>query len=110
MLKKTLLIDLDGVLNNYNGNYDKDFVPPMKDGAKDLLEKLSKDYEIKLFTSRNKLLAGKWIIENNLDEFITDIISEKQPAWIYIDDRCINFNGNYAKLYDDIINFEVWYK
>jgi len=110
MFKKTLLIDLDGVLNNYDGNYDKDNIPSIKVGAKELLEKLSKDYEIKLFTSRNKLLAGKWILENNLDKFIIDIINEKQPAWLYIDDRGLNFNGDYQKLYDDIINFKVWYK
>ena len=110
MYKKTLLIDLDGVLNNYDGNYDKDSIPSIKDGAKELLKKLSKDYEIKLFTSRNKLLASKWIFDNKLNEFITDITSEKQPAWLYIDDRGLNFNGDYQKLYDDIINFKVWYK
>ena len=110
MYKKTLLIDLDGVLNNYDGNYDKDNIPSIKDGAKEQLKKLSKDYEIKLFTSRNKLLAGKWIFDNKLNEFISDITSEKQPAWLYIDDRGLNFNGDYQKLYDDIINFKVWYK
>ena len=31
---KTILIDLDGVLNNYDGNFDKDKIPSVKDGAK----------------------------------------------------------------------------
>ena len=35
--KKTILIDLDGVLNDYVGNYDKDFIPPIKFGAKEFL-------------------------------------------------------------------------
>ena len=35
--KKTILIDLDGVLNDYVGNYDKDFIPPIKAGAKEFL-------------------------------------------------------------------------
>ncbi len=107
--KKTLLIDLDGVLNTYHGDYNNDFIPPIRDGAKELLEKLYLEYEIKLFTSRNKLLACKWIIENDLDKFITDVTSEKQPAFLYIDDRAISFNGNYSKLFEDIKNFKVWY-
>ena len=36
-MKKTILIDLDGVLNDYVGNYDKDFIPPIKAGAKEFL-------------------------------------------------------------------------
>ena len=35
--KKTILIDLDGVLNDYVGNYDKDFIPQIKAVAKEFL-------------------------------------------------------------------------
>ena len=42
--KKTILIDLDGVLNNYVGNYNKDFIPPIKAGAKEFLSDLSKNF------------------------------------------------------------------
>lgn len=31
--KKLLLIDLDGVLNLYNGNYDENKIFPIRDGA-----------------------------------------------------------------------------
>ena len=33
MFKKTILFDLDGVLNTYDGKYDKNNIPPIKDGA-----------------------------------------------------------------------------
>ena len=36
-MPKTILIDLYGVLNNYNGNFDADFIPDIKSGAKALL-------------------------------------------------------------------------
>ena len=29
MYKKTILIDLDGVLNEYTGNYQADYIPPI---------------------------------------------------------------------------------
>ncbi len=48
-LKKTILIDLDGVLNNYIGKFDKDFIPSIKEGAKEFLENLSKNFIIKIF-------------------------------------------------------------
>jgi len=108
--KKTIFIDLDGVLNQYDGVYDKNTIPPIKEGAKDFLQKLYNSYEIKIFTTRNRMLTAKWLIRNNVDEFISDITNIKEPAFIYIDDRCINFKGDYPKLYDEISEFKVWYK
>ncbi len=48
MFKKTILIDLDGVLNTYTGKYDKDNIPPMKDGAYELIKDLSQSYKMSL--------------------------------------------------------------
>ena len=108
--KKTILIDLDGVLNNYTGNFDKDFIPPIKDGAVEFLKELSKNFELKLFTTRNKILATKWLIDNNIDFYFTDITNTKDLAWLYIDDRCINFDGNFKNLANSVNLFKPWYK
>lgn len=109
-MKKTLLIDLDGVLNEYKGNFDKDYIPPIKKGAEEFLRELSKDYEITIFTTRNKILTAKWICENNLQGFITDITNVKELCYLYIDDRCIKFDGNFKETINNIQNFKVWYK
>ena len=108
--KKIILIDLDGVLNTYDGEYNENFIPSIKDGAYQFLEKLSYSFEIKIFTTRNKLLASKWIIENKLDKFVSDVTGFKSPAYLIIDDRCLNFRGNFDKMFDEISNFNVWYK
>ena len=108
--KKTILIDLDGVLNNYTGNFDKDFIPPIKDGAVEFLKELSKNFELKLFTTRNKILASKWLIENNIDSYFIDITNTKDLAWLYVDDRCVNFDGNYENCLSSINSFKPWYK
>ena len=108
--KRTILIDLDGVLNEYTGGFDKDFIPPIKVGAKEFLENLSIDFEIKLFTTRNKILATKWLIENNIDKYFEDITNIKDLAWLYIDDRCINFDGNFENLTNSVNLFKPWYK
>lgn len=108
--KKTLLIDLDGVLNEYTGNFDENFIPEIKQGAKEFLTKLSESYIIKLFTTRNKILATKWLIQNNLDSIVDDVTNIKDISYLYIDDRCINFDGNYLHLEAQIKNFQPWYK
>ena len=72
-MKKTILIDLDGVLNTYTGNYEKDTIPPMKDGAYKFLKDLSEHYTIKIFTTRNLLLTAEWVMKNNLNEYIDDV-------------------------------------
>ena len=108
--KKTILIDLDGVLNTYNGNYDKDYIPSIRDGAYEFLKEVSKDYRVLIFTSRNLLLTAKWVTENNLDKFIDNVTNIKEPSFLIIDDRCINFRGDYTALKADINAFNVWYK
>lgn len=108
--KKTILIDLDGVLNSYNGNFNEKYIPPIKEGAYDFIKSLSEEFKIKIFTTRNKILTSKWIIENKLDEFIEDITNIKDICWLYIDDRAIKFDGNYKNLRLDIENFKPWYK
>ena len=70
MFKKTILFDLDGVLNTYDGKYDKNNIPPIKDGAYKLIKELSDDYKIVIFTTRNSLIASKWVIENDIEPAI----------------------------------------
>lgn len=110
MFKKTLLIDLDGVLNEYNKYFDETKISPIKRGAENFIKKLHKKYKLKLYTTRNKLLAAKWLINNNIDEYFDDITNIKELSWLTIDDRCITFRGNYDEMIENINNFEVWYK
>jgi len=110
MFKKTILFDLDGVLNMYNGNYDENFIPPIKDGAYEFVKELSKDYKVVIFTTRDSILASDWIKDNNLAQYVDHITNIKEPAYLIIDDRCINFNGSYDDLKNQIKNFKVWYK
>ena len=82
--KKTILIDLDGVLNTYTGNFDEKVIPPIKEGAFEFIRNLSNDYKVKIFTTRNLMLSAKWLIENNIDGYFKDITNIKLPAYIYL--------------------------
>ncbi len=111
MAQKILSIDLDGVLNNYQGKYDASDIPEMKDGTFEFLQKLSIQYRITIFTARNKNLVKTWLIKNNLMQFIQDITNKKNPySSIILDDRAINFDGNFDKAYTNIQNFNPYWK
>ena len=108
--KKKILLDLDGVLNTYTGNYNATYIPPIKDGAVEFLQRLSHNFEIKIFTVRDIELAEKWVKENNIQLYISGVTNTKEPAWLIADDRCVCFNGCYDKLLADIACFKVWHR
>ena len=109
--KKLILIDLDGVLNNYKGDYKKDFIHSPKNGVKDFLKNISENYEIKIFTTRNKMLTTKWLMENKLDIYISDVTNIKENgAYLFVDDRCICFKNNFKDLEKKIKEFNPYWK
>lgn len=109
--RKTLLIDLDGVLNEYGKEkFDENYIPNIRDGAIEFVRNLNKEYDLYLFTTRNLLLSAKWLINNNLDMYFKDITNIKHPAHLHLDDRAICFNGDYKKAIFDINNFNVYWQ
>lgn len=108
--KKVILIDLDGVLNQYTGDFNSEIIPNIKQGAAEFLKTLSQQYEVKVFTTRNKIKTCKWLIDNKVDNYVSDITNVKDIAWLYIDDRCLKFEGDYSKLKNQIDKFKTWYK
>lgn len=109
--KRKILIDLDGVLNEYGSEkYNEEEIPEIKAGAKEFLEKLSVIAELYLFTSRNIMLAVKWLIKYDLDKFFKDVTNVKIPSYLYIDDRTICFKGDYIKTLNEIKDFKVYWK
>ena len=108
--KKRILIDLDGVLNNYDGKYKENIIPSVKTGAKKFLNELYKKYELKLFTTRSTYFAQKWLNENNLGKYFAGVTNTKEPCFLIIDDRCIKFEGSYSGTLKNIAEFNVWWK
>ena len=109
-MQKKILIDLDGVLNEYGKEpYNENYIPEIKSGAKDFIKDLNKFADLYLFTSRNLMLSAKWLIKNDIDKYFKDITNTKLPSYLYIDDRCICFRGKYNDTIKDIKNFKVYW-
>lgn len=111
MYKKRFLIDLDGVLNEYGKEeFDENIIPEMKKGTEKFLQELSKEGELYLFTTRNPELVKKWLIENKIDKYFTDVTNVKIPAFLQIDDRAICFRGDFNQTLEEIKNFKAYWK
>ena len=109
--KKRILIDLDGVLNKYGREkFDENYIPDIKEGAYEFIKELSQSAELYLFTTRNLMLATKWLIKYNLDKYFQDVTNIKIPSYLYIDDRTICFKGNYTETLDVIRNFKAYWQ
>lgn len=114
---KTIAIDLDGtLLKHWEGTFDTHKFGEVLPGAKEALKEMKElGYFLIIHTCRTdeeavaKYLKEKKIpfdainINPNAPEF-----DKKPVADIYIDDRAINFSGNWRKALYQIKEFETW--
>lgn len=107
--KKTIAIDFDGVLNEYKGYDRKNLYQPRKK-AKEFLIELNKKYTVIVFTSRLKFDVERWLKKHHLDEYVVRVTNDKPPAFAYIDDRGINFDGDYDKVLRKLDGFSTWWE
>ena len=110
-MTKTMSVDLDGVLNIYNGIYEENKIAPIKEGAKEFLEELSKNYKVEIFTVRNSNLVIEWLNENNIAQYVSSITNVKNPyTSVFVDDRALTFNGNFYEVLEKIKVFKPYWK
>ena len=110
--RRNILIDLDGVLNCYCGEYDEEFIPEVREGAREFVERLYSlgRFNLVLFTTRNLLLVSRWLVDSNLYSYFSNITNVKLPAFLCIDDRVLTFRGNFNDMYEEIVNFRPYWK
>lgn len=106
--KPTVCLDFDGVFNTYNG-YDGDNLGKPRQGIKEFLEQLSKEYSITIFSVRRYSKIITWLEDYNLLDYVDNVTSYKLPAVAYVDDRGIRFDGDYNKALAQIKDFKPYW-
>lgn len=109
-MKKTILVDLDGVLNVYTGNYLENYIPAQARGVTNFLNTLSKTYNVVVFTTRNYDITYNWLKKYALDKYISEITNIKKPCFLYIDDRTVCHKGNFTSTIEQINNFCAYWE
>ena len=107
--KPTLCLDFDGIFNNYKG-YDGDNLGTPRQGIKEFLETLSQEYSITIFSVRPYVKIIPWLEEYDLLTYVDNVTSYKPVALAYIDDRAIQFNGDYNKALAELKQFKPYWE
>ena len=94
MTKKTICVDFDGVLNEYDGYDEGDLGEPLT-GSHDFIRELRKKYKVVILTSRPKEQVIDWLTHNGFPSM--KVTNRKVPAVAYIDDRAIQ---RHYRVYD----------
>ncbi len=97
MKKRRLLVDFDGVLNNYTG-WNNGILPNAKEGALEFLDELNTYYDIYIFTVRKPNSVKVWLKKYGFEKYIKEVTNKKIPAYAYIYDRGINFDGDFNEI------------
>ena len=111
--KYTICLDFDGVVHSYISGWQGPAVipdPPVP-YVHLAINQLRKDYEVKIHSTRCGHKGGmeaivKWLMQYNI--MVDGICEHKPPAIIYVDDRGLQFNGDWVQTIKDIRNFRHW--
>jgi len=106
---KTTALDFDAVLNTYKGWEGPDVEYPPRDGVEDFLVELSKHRRIVIYSCRPVRIVRRWLRSHSLSEYVDRIEARKPLASEYVDDRAIQFRGDYAECLHDILNFAPYW-
>lgn len=112
----TVCFDFDGVINSYKGGWQGVDVindPPV-DGIKESIDEVkAAGYRVVVNSTRTATPKGLAAVKAYLDKHnivVDDVVSEKPVAFVYIDDRAIQFDGRADTLLTKIQNFKPWNK
>ena len=106
MIKKTICVDFDGVLNEYNGYEEGNLGEPLS-ASKEFIRQLRKKYKVVILTSRPKEQVIDWLNNNGFPSM--EVTNRKIPAVAYIDDRAIRFNGSYIQTIYEAVNLKPYW-
>lgn len=101
MVKKTICIDFDGVIHKYSkGYHDGTIYDPPSEGTWNALKELAENYKLVVLTARARTPEaieeiGNYLKTYDLAQFVTNITNIKPAAAWYIDDKAIQFRGDW---------------
>ena len=107
----TIAVDFDGVINTYAGweGADKEYAP--REGVGSFLITLHESgWKIIIHTCRPRLDVRRWLKKHELTTYIHSVTNTKPIATIYLDDRGLQFTGDFKQALYDIANFTVHWK
>jgi predicted HAD superfamily phosphohydrolase YqeG len=96
--KYSVCIDLNGVLDTYSGWKGPDHMDPPAEGAREFLEEFQRrGLKVIIHSSVEEAKVKAWLEKYDLAHLV-DEIYPKPTALFYIDDRAVQFNGDFDEV------------
>ena len=108
-MRQTVCVDFDGVMNEYTGFDENDLCEP-KPYLEEFLCKLDDNYDVVIYTCRDIYKVQSWLYRYGLENIPVKVTNEKIPAIAYIDDRAIQFNGNFNEVLEKLHHFKPYWQ
>lgn len=108
-MKKTVCLDLDGVLAQYDGWRGEGHLGDPIPGALEAVRRLQKTYDVVVHTTRSGDLVSSWLERHGFTG--VRVSSVKPPAVAYVDDRAVRFTGTWDEsVFEGIDQPAYWEK
>lgn len=105
--RPTICVDLDGVLNLYDGWKGANHFADPRPGAQAFCRALMERYKVVIHTTRVPNDVQAWLARNDFPVEGLYVSAEKPPALVYIDDRAICFEGSFDGLAERVAAFKA---
>lgn len=112
----TVAVDFDGVIHSYVTPWESAEIIPDEPvpGAIEALNRLHKDFDVVIFTTRARTVAGAVAVAGYLSRhgfpYFFTVTHEKIAALIYIDDRAYRFTGDNWPTAQEVHALRPWNK
>lgn len=105
-MRPIVCVDLNGVLDRYRGWQGEAHWDEPRPGAREFLQALNQHgYDVVVFTTRWHVDARAWLERYGLIEFVVDVTDRKPAAHVFVDDRALRFEGDFAATLREIQTF-----
>ena len=99
-------VDLNGVLDAYTGWRGAGHWDPPREGAAEFLAALNeRGYRVVVFTTRYAPDAEAWLAAHGLAHYVAEVTDKKLPAHVFVDDRAVCFEGDFAATLERVVRF-----
>jgi hypothetical protein len=115
-MERTLIFDFDGVIHSYSSGWQgvKNIPDPPVPGIKEALAEIrASGFKVVVLSTRCHQEGGIQAIRAWLDKYgivVDDVVRDKVPAMLTVDDNAICFDGDAGRLLDKIRDFKPWWK
>ena len=101
-------VDLNGVLDTYDGWRGAEHWDPPAAGARAFLEALGdRGCQVVVFTTRHYRGVWRWLDEHGLAHLVHDVTDRKPAADVFVDDRAVCFRGDFQAALEQIAGFKA---